>query len=254
MAEEDSDAEHGLRLTISDYPFAADGLLIWSAISDWVSSYVAHYYPDPSTVAYDAELQSFWTEVRTRGHADKKDEPWWPKLTDPTVLTAVLTTIIWVASAHHAAVNFGQYDYGGYFPNRPTIARTPMPTEPDIHGGSGGFAKMLEKPEETLMECFPSQIQATIVMAVLAVLSSHSPDEEYLGAAAEVAWEEDAVVRAAFGRFNGRLKEIELIIDERNGDVRLRNRKGAGVLAYELMKPFSTAGVTGRGIPNSTSI
>ncbi|PKU68520.1 probable lipoxygenase 8, chloroplastic [Dendrobium catenatum] len=254
MAEKDSEAEHGLRLAISDYPFAADGLLIWSAISDWVSSYVAHYYPQPSTVSDDVELQSFWTEVRTRGHADKKDEPWWPKLTDSTVLADVLTTIIWVASAHHAAVNFGQYDYGGYFPNRPTIARTPMPTEQDISGHSGGFEKFVEKPEETLMECFPSQIQATIVMAVLDVLSNHSPDEEYLGAAAEAAWEEDSVLRAAFERFNGRLKEIEGIIDERNGDVGLRNRKGAGVLAYELMKPFSAAGVTGRGIPNSTSI
>ncbi|XP_020592800.1 probable lipoxygenase 8, chloroplastic [Phalaenopsis equestris] len=254
MAEEEPEAEYGLRLAISDYPFANDGLLIWSAISDWVSAYVSHYYPEPSTIVDDRELQSFWTEVRTHGHADKQDEPWWPSLTTHTILSGVLTTIIWVASAHHAAVNFGQYDYGGYFPNRPTIARTPMPTEVDNSDGCVGFKKFVEEPEETLMECFPSQIQATIVMAVLDLLSSHSPDEEYLGAAAEEAWEEEEAVRAAFDRFSGRLKEIEGIIDGRNGDVGLRNRKGAGVLAYEIMKPFSAAGVTGRGIPNSTSI
>ncbi|KAK8957454.1 hypothetical protein KSP39_PZI000087 [Platanthera zijinensis] len=254
MAEEDPEAEHGLRLAIADYPFAADGLLIWSAISNWVSAYVNHYYPEPSMVAGDTELQAFWAEVVTRGHADKKDEPWWPKLTDARTLAGVLTTIIWVASAHHAAVNFGQYHYGGYFPNRPTIARTPMPTEPDVSGGGGRLEEFLKKPEAALMECFPSQIQAALVMAVVDLLSSHSPDEEYLGDAADAAWEEEAAVRAAFDRYKERLKEIEVIIDGRNGDMALRNRTGAGVLPYEFMKPFSGPGVTGRGIPNSTSI
>ncbi|KAG0465011.1 hypothetical protein HPP92_019175 [Vanilla planifolia] len=50
----DPEAEHGLRLVILDYPFAADGLLVWSAITDWVSSYFAHYYAEPSAVVdYD---------------------------------------------------------------------------------------------------------------------------------------------------------------------------------------------------------
>ncbi|KAK1259303.1 hypothetical protein QJS04_geneDACA010371 [Acorus gramineus] len=111
MAVEDPEAEHGLRLTIEDYPYANDGLLLWSAIADWVEAYVRRYY-------------------------------------------------------HHLAKQ---------------------------------------------------------VMAVLDVLSCHSPDEEYLG---ERAWAEDGVVREAFERFNGRLKEIERIIDERNGDVRLKNRTG----------------------------
>ncbi|MQM09515.1 hypothetical protein Taro_042388 [Colocasia esculenta] len=127
MAVEDPTAEHGLRLTIEDYPFAADGLLIWSTLRQWVEDYVTHYYADADAIKSDGELQAWWGEIRTKGHADKKDEPWWPKLETPADLVGILTTMIWVTSGHHAAVNFGQYHYGGYFPNRPTLARNNIP-------------------------------------------------------------------------------------------------------------------------------
>ncbi|KAF9597212.1 hypothetical protein IFM89_016353 [Coptis chinensis] len=124
MAVEDPTAEHGVKLTIEDYPFANDGLVLWDAIKSWVTDYVNHYYPDAKSIENDTELQAWWTEVRTKGHEDKKDEPWWPVLNTADNLIQTLSTIIWVASGHHAAVNFGQYHYAGYFPNRPTIART----------------------------------------------------------------------------------------------------------------------------------
>ena len=33
-------------------------------------------------------------------------------LLHPQELALILSTIIWMGSCHHAAVNFGQYDYG----------------------------------------------------------------------------------------------------------------------------------------------
>ncbi|XP_009354688.2 linoleate 13S-lipoxygenase 2-1, chloroplastic [Pyrus x bretschneideri] len=251
MAVEDPTAEHGLKLTIEDYPFANDGLILWDTIKEWVSDYVNHYYPDPNLIESDTELQGWWTEVRTKGHADKKDEPWWPVLKTPESLIHTLTTIIWVAAGHHSAVNFGQYTYGGYFPNRPTIARTNMPTEDP---SEEFFQNFMKKPEVALLMCFPSQIQATKVMAVLDVLSNHSPDEEYIGDCLESAWAENPVIKAAYERFSGNLKRLEGIIDERNTNLKLKNRVGAGVVPYELLKPFSTPGVTGMGVPNSISI
>ncbi|KAM1158116.1 hypothetical protein FF1_028650 [Malus domestica] len=250
MAVEDPTAEHGLKLTVEDYPFA-NGLILWDAIKGWVSDYVNHYYPDPTLVVSDEELQSWWTEVRTKGHADKKDEPWWPVLKTPENLIHILTTIIWVTAGHHAAVNFGQYMYAGYFPNRPSIARTNMPTEDP---SEEVFQNFLRKPEMALQMCFPTQVQATKVMAVLDVLSNHSPDEEYIGENMEPSWAENPVIKAAFERFNGNLKKIGGIIDGRNTNLNLKNRVGAGVVPYELLKPFSTPGVTGMGIPYSISI
>ena len=76
MAEEDPNAPHGLKLTIEDYPFANDGLLIWDAIKQWFTDYVNHYYPNSSLVKSDKELQAWWTEIKTVGHGDKKNEPW----------------------------------------------------------------------------------------------------------------------------------------------------------------------------------
>ncbi|KAL3645097.1 hypothetical protein CASFOL_010277 [Castilleja foliolosa] len=251
MAVEDPSAPHGLKLTIEDYPYATDGLLLWDAIKQWVTDYVNVYYPEASLVQSDDELQAWWTEIRTVGHADKKDEPWWPELKSPEDLIGILTTIIWVASGHHAAVNFGQFDYAGYFPNRPTIARTIMPTEDP---SDGQMKKFLERPEEFLLKCFPSQVQATVVMAIIDVLSNHSPDEAYIGEKIEPYWAEHEVITAAYERFYGRLKEIEGIIDDRNADTNCVNRAGAGVVPYQLLKPFSEAGVTGKGVPNSISI
>ncbi|KAL6563980.1 hypothetical protein OROHE_005220 [Orobanche hederae] len=216
MAVEDTNAPHGLKLTIDDYPYATDGLLLWDAIKQWVTDYVAYYYTEASLVQSDTELQAWWTEIRTVGHGDKKNEPWWPELKNPQDLTGILTTIIWVASGHHAAVNFGQFDYAGYFPNR----------KETVPGKAGGvFAKMLS-----------------------------FPDEEYIGQQIHPYWATDKVISSAFERFSGRLKEIEEIIDGRNADTSCMNRAGAGVVPYKLLKPFSEAGVTGKGVPNSISI
>ncbi|XP_027354098.1 linoleate 13S-lipoxygenase 2-1, chloroplastic-like isoform X2 [Abrus precatorius] len=251
IAVEDPFAPHGLRLTIKDYPFANDGLLLWDAIKLWVTDYVNHYYPEPSLVELDEELQAWWTEIRIAGHADKKDEPWWPVLKTPKDLIGILTTIIWITSGHHAAVNFGQYVYGGYFPNRPTIARTKMPSEDPTEEE---WKEFIAKPERALLKCFPSQLQATRVMAVLDILSTHSPDEEYIGEKMEPSWAEDPVIKAAFDRFRERLNKLEALIDERNENTNLKNRNGAGIVPYELLKPFSKPGVTGMGVPCSISI
>ncbi|XP_050221912.1 linoleate 13S-lipoxygenase 2-1, chloroplastic-like [Mercurialis annua] len=251
IAVEDPSSPHGVKLTIEDYPYASDGLLLWDAIKSWVSDYVNHYYPDPSLILSDEELQAFWTEVRTVGHSDKKDEPWWPELKTPKDLIEIITTMVWVTSGHHAAVNFGQYAYAGYMPNRPTITRLKMPDEDPT---ADDWKLFMEKPECILLLTFPSQFQAAKVIIVLDVLSTHSPEEEYLGEKIEPEWAQEPLIKAAFEKFNGRLKTIEGIIDERNADPNLKNRNGAGIMPYELLKPFSEPGVTAKGVPYSISI
>lgn len=251
MAVEDPTAAHGVKLTIEDYPFANDGLLLWDAITDWATSYVNHYYPQSNLVESDEELKAWWEEIRTVGHGDKKDEPWWPQLKTQDDLIGIVSTIMWVSSGHHSAVNFGQYDFAGYFPNRPTIARTKMPNEDPTDEEWQSFIK---RPEDALLKCFPSQIQATKVMTILDVLSSHSPEEEYIGENIEAAWEAEPTIKTAFEEFRAKLNELEGIIDSRNTDPKLMNRSGAGLVPYQLLKPSSGSGVTGRGVPNSISI
>ncbi|KAJ9558916.1 hypothetical protein OSB04_013530 [Centaurea solstitialis] len=240
-----------VKLTIEDYPYANDGLVLWDIIKDWVTNYVNHYYPEKNLVETDEELQEWWTEIRTVGHGDKKDEPWWPVLKTPEDLILIVTTIIWVASGHHAAVNFGQYDYAGYIPNRATIARVKMPCEDPTDDEWEAFKR---RPEDELLSALPSQIQATQVMAVLDVLSTHSPDEEYIGHQLELTFDAVPEIKAAYEVFSGKLKELEGIIDGRNTDDKLKNRNGVGVVPYTLLKPYSEPGVTSMGVPNSISI
>ncbi|KAA8548631.1 hypothetical protein F0562_000315 [Nyssa sinensis] len=142
VAVPDSSQPHGLKLLIEDYPYAVDGLEIWSAIETWASEYCSFYYPTDELIQRDSELQSWWMELRTVGHGDKKDEPWWPKMQSQAELIQTCTIIIWVASALHAAVNFGQYPYAGYLPNRPTISRRFMPDP-----GTPEFAELESKFE-----------------------------------------------------------------------------------------------------------
>ena len=238
MEDPTSDAPHGLKLLLEDYPFASDGLFLWDALKQWVADYVNYYYKDATMVQSDPELQEWWTEIRTKGHEDKKDEPWWPVLQTPDDLIGIITTIAWVASGHHSAVNYGQYAFAGYFPNRPTIARTNMPCEEPTESERQQF---LNDPNSKLLACFPSKKQAIKVIATLDVLSHHSPDEEYLGKGRKPAWDEEPVIKEAFNRFFAKLEELERTIDDRNKDNSLKNRNGAGVVPYELLKrvPYS---------------
>lgn len=51
------------------------------------------------------------------------------ELNSKTNLLTAVTTIAWVASAHHAAVNFGQYAYSGWMPSHSPLCRKPAPAK-----------------------------------------------------------------------------------------------------------------------------
>ncbi|KAJ6825466.1 putative lipoxygenase 5 [Iris pallida] len=251
MAVEDPTQIHGVRLLIKDYPYAADGLLLWSAIKSWVSTYVHNAYPTPAHLQADVELRAWYEEAVNVGHADKAGAPWWPRLSTPSDLASILTTLIWLASAQHAALNFGQYPLGGYIPSRPPLMRRhiPEPTDPE-------YDHFLADPHRFFLSSLPSLTQTTTFMTVIDTLSTHSSDEEYIGerGAEAYTWTGDAKMVGAFHSFAAEVKRAEEEIARRNADPTMRNRCGAGVLPYELMKPTSEPGITCMGVPNSVSI
>ncbi|KAF8703249.1 hypothetical protein HU200_032039 [Digitaria exilis] len=249
MAVEDPTKPHGLRLLIEDYPYATDGLLLWSAIERWCDAYVAMYYPSDESVQCDAELQAWYAEAVETGHADKRDAPWWPRLSTPADLASLLTTLVWLTSAQHAALNFGQYPLGGYIPNRPPLMRRLVPAE-----GDPEHAHLVADPHRFFLSALPSLTQTTTFMTVIDTLSTHSADEEYLGERRDEAWTDDTAALAAAREFADEVRRAEEEIDRRNADTGRRNRCGAGVLPYELMAPTSGPGITCRGVPNSVTI
>ncbi|KAE8719933.1 30S ribosomal protein S5 [Hibiscus syriacus] len=145
-------SKHVLARQVLNELCANDGLLIWDALEQWFGL-CRPYYPNANLVESDNELQEWWNEIRTVGHA----------------------------------VNFGQYTYAGYFPNKSTIARTKMPTE----NPSDEDWKCSWRSGSRTTPMLPFSNAATKVMAVLDVLSNHSPDEEYLGEEMEPSWGKD---------------------------------------------------------------
>ncbi|CAL5330237.1 unnamed protein product [Camellia sinensis] len=249
VAVKDDNAPHGIRLLIQDYPYAVDGLKIWSAIETWVQDYCNFYYKNDEMVKEDLELQSWWKELREEGHGDKKHEPWWPKMQTRRELIDTCTIVIWVASALHAAVNFGQYPYAGYLPNRPTLSRRFMP-EP----GTPEYEELKSSPDKAFLKTITAQLQTLLGVSLIEILSRHSSDEVYLGQRDSAEWTTDDEPLEAFGRFGKKLGEIEEMIIEMNNDENLRNRVGPVKVPYTLLFPTSEGGLTGKGIPNSVSI
>ncbi|TQD79792.1 hypothetical protein C1H46_034655 [Malus baccata] len=249
VAVKDANSPHGLRLLIEDYPYAVDGIEIWFAIRTWVADYCSFYYKTDDIIQKDTELQSWWKELVEEGHGDKKDEPWWPKMQTLEELVEICTTIIWTASALHAAVNFGQYPYAGYLPNRPTISRKFMPEK-----GTPEYEELESNPDKAFLKTITAQLQTLLGISLIEILSRHSTDEVYLGQRDTPEWTADAAPLEAFDKFGKKLAEIEDRITSMNNDAKLKNRVGPVKVPYTLLFPTSGGGLTGKGIPNSVSI
>ncbi|OMO99197.1 Lipoxygenase [Corchorus olitorius] len=249
IAVDDANSQHGLRLLIQDYPYAVDGLKIWFAIEKWVRDYCFFYYKTDEMVQQDPELQAWWKELKEVGHGDLKHQPWWPKMETREELIQSCTIIIWIASALHAAVNFGQYTYAGYGPNRPTISRRLMPEK-----GSPEYAEVEKNPEKAFFRTMASQMQTLTGISVVEALSKHASDEVYLGQRDTPNWTIDKQPLAAFEAFQKRLAEIEQEIIKLNKDKKLKNRVGPVNVPYTLLYPSGEVGLSGKGIPNSIAI
>lgn len=255
MAVRDPDPGNpsGVRLIFPDYPYAEDGLEIWTAIKTWVKSFSSIFYKDDDSVHSDEELQAWWSEIRNVGHGDKPHKSGWYEMATLSDLVEALTTLIWTATGLHAAVNSGQYAYASYPLNRPTLCYKFIPSE-----GTVEYAEFLSDPDKYYLEMIPGKFETALAAALTEVLSHHAMDELYLGRSS-YNWTDNAKARHSFSEFSKELKNIENRIEERNRDPKRKNRSGPAKIPYKLLLPDTSnfipkGGIRGKGIPNSISI
>ncbi|KAG4132841.1 hypothetical protein ERO13_D08G058200v2 [Gossypium hirsutum] len=260
MFEVDAEVE----LVLEDYPYAKDGIEIWTAIETWVTEYCNVFYHNDNDVKEDEEIQEWWNEIKTRGHVDRK-EGWYDINTFESLVKA-LTTLIWITSGLHAAVNFGQYGYGGWPPNRSMLLRKFLPKEDEVERMD--IMKFVE-------EMLPDKFQMKLAIAVMDLLSRHTSDEVYLGQTSpQKEWpliEDDDIIQKKFKEFRENLEAIEQNIKERNKEYLLMNRWGYAKIPYKLLYPDTSKSmpptskekgkhhpertdINESGIPNSISI
>ncbi|BBN02036.1 protein MpLOX7 [Marchantia polymorpha subsp. ruderalis] len=276
-------------LVVKDYPYAQDALDMWKVIKAWVRDYVQIFYKSSADVLNDPQndgaLQNWWTELRTRGHPDIKEG--WPELDSVDSLVEILTTIFWIAGPHHAAVNFGQYDYAGYVIQRSSMTRQLIP--------EFNVKKTQDAWRSYILDTIATPRQTFQVIAILKVLSTHVEEEQYLGedewtinahgknkgliqdigegiedvidsiknifwhkpAGASQAADAEKDLQKKFKKFSDSVSALEKTIEHRNKAARSlpwSNRIGYSKLEYTLLLPQSKAGMTGMGVPYSTSI
>lgn len=238
-------------LVLKDYPFAEDGLLLWQSIHAWVTRYLEIYYTGPADVAGDSELQAWWEDIKTNGQPDlvkfgiATEKEVWPPMGTIEELTYILVTMIWIASGHHAAINFGQYDYAAYLPNTPSYMVAPMPP-------SGAISTPVDVLDETLyLRSLSPPVIAAGVAATTEALSTAGEGDVFLGTEIPF-WLSDPRARKGFKYFSRMTSSNQKQIIHRNRQSLLPSREFAYTLLLpKLKKGDETPVLAFRGIPNN---
>lgn len=111
---------------LPEYPYRDDVLRVYGAIERFVDGFVRAYYADDAAVRADPELRAFVGELGSPiGGALRGVRP----VETVDALVTLLTNVVHVASAQHAAVNFPQYDFFGWGANTAGACWAPPPKE-----------------------------------------------------------------------------------------------------------------------------
>ncbi|CAJ1067412.1 polyunsaturated fatty acid 5-lipoxygenase-like [Xyrichtys novacula] len=160
------------------------------------------------TVQEDEEIQAFVNDVSSSGMKGF-DHCEFPKsLKTREELTEYLTVIVFTASAQHAAVNFGQFDWDSWITNAPSTMRRPPPNQK-------GVVDM-----NFIMESLPDRGRCSWHIGAVWALSQYQKNELYLGMFPEEHFTE-APVKKAMEKFRKQLEEITSSIKKRNEGKRL---------------------------------
>uniref|UniRef100_A0A671YMJ2 Arachidonate 5-lipoxygenase b, tandem duplicate 2 n=1 Tax=Sparus aurata TaxID=8175 RepID=A0A671YMJ2_SPAAU len=190
------------------YFYRDDGYLVWGATKSFVSDVVHIYYTSDEAVQADEEIQAFIKDVCSFGMQDF-DHCEFPKsVKSREELAEYLTVIVFTASAQHAAVNFGQYDWCSWIPNAPSTMRKPPPHKK-------GLADV-----NLIIESLPDRGRSSWHLGAVWALSQYQENELYLGMYPDEHFIEKPV-KEAMEKFRKQLAEVTSSIKRRNDGKRL---------------------------------
>jgi len=208
------------------YPYRDDGQLMWDAINQWVHDDLHLHYssddslsddPRPSvhdhplrSVHSDQDLQNWAMELFSKGncHIGENADG---HITTLDYLVKAISTVIFTASAQHAAVNFPQSGLMTYAPAFPLGCYSPAPTNP--------------KQQQDFMGSLPPLDQAQLQIQVLYLLGSvyYTNLLDY----PELSFK-NPNVKIAFDNFKAKLKDI---------DEKIYNAQSNRLVDYTFLQP-----------------
>lgn len=190
------------------YLFRDDGMKLWHAMGNFAMEFVGECYKTDAELANDDVVQEW---ARETSYADKGAVPGFPTaFTDKITLAKAIQTIMWMTSGQHAAINFPQYDFYSYAPNKPLGARASLEAfphhKPEKEQRKWIFANYFPNMDATKH----FQILTTKVLTLPSTHTIGKMDSEFTGVGA-----------TAYKNFQKELKGIGKEISERN----LKNKK-----------------------------
>ncbi|XP_061083609.1 polyunsaturated fatty acid 5-lipoxygenase [Conger conger] len=185
------------------YFYRDDGNKVWEVTKSFVEDIVHIHYESDEVVKEDEEIQAFVKDVCSFGMQDL-DYCGFPKsVKTREQLTEYLTVVIFTASAQHAAVNFGQYDWCSWIPNAPPTMRKPLPTKK----GVATIAYIIESLPDRGRSCWHlGAVWALSQFQENELFLGMYPDEHFIG----------KPVKEAMEKYRKNLAEISRFIKARN--------------------------------------
>ncbi|XP_073323093.1 hydroperoxide isomerase ALOXE3-like [Pagrus major] len=197
----DDIAERGLE-AVPNFYYRDDGLRLWKFIHRFVQGVLSYYYKTDDEVKKDTELQKWISDIFVYGFLSQDCTGIPQSFTSVAELVKFVTMVIFTCSVQHAAVNSGQYDFGGWMPNAPTSLQLPPPTTKGTTN------------EATMLETFPDINTTVNGMAALWLLSKQSTDFVPLGDYPEEHFTEEIPCKL-IKDFDGELQVLKTRIEVR---------------------------------------
>mmetsp|Transcript_6606 Transcript_6606/g.16408 ORF Transcript_6606/g.16408 Transcript_6606/m.16408 type:complete len:672 (-) Transcript_6606:361-2376(-) len=104
------------------YYYQHDGQKMWEVLGRYCTDFVNEFYPTDSDVENDMDLQAWAAETSDPNQANVPGFP--EKIHSKVLLAKTLQAIIGIGTIHHNGVNFPQFDFMSFQPNRPSVLLT----------------------------------------------------------------------------------------------------------------------------------
>ncbi|XP_061685577.1 arachidonate 12-lipoxygenase, 12R-type-like [Syngnathoides biaculeatus] len=188
---------------VPNFYYRDDGLQLWNIMSKFVQGVIRYYYKSDDEIQRDSELQTWIKDILEYGFLSQPQTGIPQSFTIVPELVKFVTMVMFTCSCQHAAVNNGQYDYGGWMPNTPATLQRRPPTEKGTTS------------EATVLETLPP-INVTVQgIATVWLLSKESSDFIPLGHYPEDHYTEETP-RQLQRDFQAKLDVLSNAINNRN--------------------------------------
>ncbi|KAM4595824.1 hydroperoxide isomerase ALOXE3-like [Fundulus diaphanus] len=193
---------------IPNFYYRDDGCRLWDILHSFVEGILKHYYKNDSDVEQDTELQEWIREINHRGFMGQEKSGIPQRFNNVSELVKFVTMVIFTGSVQHAAVNSGQYDFGGWMPNMPSTMQCPPPTEKG------------KVTEDTIMAALPGRSTTCKAIATLFLLTRKYSDFVKLGDYPEEHFTEEKPCEL-IKKFQQDLTKLSKKIEKRNNKLDL---------------------------------